>query len=599
MFRMSLFNKQIYVFLFAVLISVVFEFVYVNSLFSYLTRTTDYSKISLEQLTPVNIDIKDKIYSHEDPQFLYNLPSPSYIHGVIINFHGLSNQSNFQVFYSKKENSFSERRSSKVSVEQSQSSIFIPINSKAQFLRFDIGNSNENYFFDSIEINPNILDVLDFKLNFFRFFFFFLGFYVFLFIILHRKQFFVKKERVVLLQETKNYLKRMINELDINNIMFLSINACFILMLLISSFNMSTIGFGFGDFYNGLEDIFIYLRVVLIILFLIAIFKDFRKDLLVLFICFMSIFFFSYTTKENWMLFDLFFIPLFLKNYIHLKLFNNLYFYILIFITFLVVTLDYCNVLPHIIYNDSSRGINNIRYNLGFAHPNTLGCMLFLISCLFVIRKNNLKIPDFLFLILIAIFCYVIPNSITAALSVFLLSIICFIFNVIRNRISYSFKKIIFYLYILMFFSSVTVVYYVVFSETGKNIIESLPGSLWARFSLGLDAIDSYGFHLFGQPVQETGTIAFLQGTATSKFFVIDSTFFYLPIVLGIIPTIVFILLYLLSVKKIIDKENWYLLSVFLVVLFYSISENYIVTRFLFMFLFVNSLYVEKKDLDV
>lgn len=78
---------------------------------------------------------------------------------------------------------------------------------------------------------------------------------------------------------------------------------------------------------------------------------------------------------------------------------------------------------------------SNIRYGLGFTHPNTLGwAILELLCCNFYIHRNSIRRIDY-FLTFIAIpFLYLVPNSLSAVVGTIMLLLLMFIYDIINNR---------------------------------------------------------------------------------------------------------------------------------------------------------------------
>ena len=140
--------------------------------------------------------------------------------------------------------------------------------------------------------------------------------------------------------------------------------------------------------------------------------------------------------------------------------------------------------------------------------------------------------------------------------------------------------SVIIFAVLLLFFTAVIIaVYYVSLTGEFKEYIVRLPGTMWSRFSLGAEAYAKYGFSLFGQPYNPKYT--------NPGFFVVDCTCFYLPVFIGIIPSIVYLLLVYRAIWFSLRNSSFNLLLVQLLIFIYSVSE-YIVIYPLFMFIYFN-----------
>ena len=278
----------------------------------------------------------------------------------------------------------------------------------------------------------------------------------------------------------------------------------------------------------------------------------------------------SYITHKfsgSYFLFDLFFIPIFLSKIVDFNTIVKIFFYVIVIAVITTVFLDIYEVLPQKSFG--TRG-KFVRYNLGFAHPNSLGLMLMLLGMLFVLKVKKFTFDHLLVLVLLGIICVVVPNSYTSAYVLFMLAfVLCLI---IRFQI--------FVTLIVIFISIIVSVYFLSFSDYFKDYLHKLPGTLHSRFRLGAEAYIKYGLSIFGQPYSPKDTYP--------GYFIVDSTLFYLPVFIGIVPSIIYMLLVSRAVWLSIKCNNFVLLVVQFLIFIYSISE-YIVIYPLFMFAYFNS----------
>ena len=289
----------------------------------------------------------------------------------------------------------------------------------------------------------------------------------------------------------------------------------------------------------------------------------------------------SYITHKfsgSYFLFDLFFIPIFLSKIVDFNTIVKIFFYVIVFAVITAVILDIYEVLPQKSFG--TRG-KFVRYNLGFAHPNSLGLMLMLLGMLFVLKVKKLTFDHLLVLVLLGIICVVVPNSYTSAYVLFMLAfVLCLIIRFQNCNLTIATQRILFVTLIVIFISIIVSVYFLSFSDYFKDYLHKLPETLHCRFRFGAEAYIKYGLSIFGQPYSPKDTYP--------GYFIVDSTLFYLPVFIGIVPSIIYMLLVSRAVWMSVKYNNFVLLVVQFLIFIYSISE-YIVIYPFFMFAYFNS----------
>lgn len=293
-------------------------------------------------------------------------------------------------------------------------------------------------------------------------------------------------------------------------------------------------------------------------------------------IIFFALVFFVAACKKTWLVFDLLFIPLLFSDYIsERKVYKTVLYTILTGILLIFVLRYFSFFQTRDIYRN---GV--FRYSLGFSHPNALGFLIiicsFLISLLYY--KKHLYITLMLLTVLV-LFVYYIPNSVSSTLIIFLLMLSIVFSWLIENKLSLQRTKLIFALSLTFIFIEIVCIFYVVLQKAG---IGYLSGDVFktfvARIELANQAINEYGFSWLGQSVRSSNN---------SAFFVIDSAIFYLPIVVGLIPTAFFMWAFITALKKTLEKKAILLYCAQFLMFIYALSENYIITSHLSLFLFV------------
>lgn len=358
-------------------------------------------------------------------------------------------------------------------------------------------------------------------------------------------------------------------------IMTYGILAVFILLFIV---HRTTIPNGynlywFEPFTNGL-------RVTLFLFGVISCYGEGRWKLLICF-CYFILSYVTYKYGHSWVLFDLFFIPLFLSKKLNLNIVIDIFFYLILIGTIVTIMLDLSDCLPKFSINYYKE--KQIRYNLGFSHPNSLGLMIMLISMILVLKVKKMNFWCLGSLFALCSLCLILPKSYSSAVIIFCLSLFSvwkFIFQNFRFEVS---KRIIYVLAIGVITLVIIGTYVAAFTDVFKYVLNNLPQSLLSRFVFGEKAFTQFGLSVFGQDYHPVGTTAILNGADPSTYFVVDCLYFYLPIFVGIVPSLVYLLLFCRAAWISINSENYTLLFILTMISIYSVSE-FLVIFPLFMF---------------
>lgn len=347
----------------------------------------------------------------------------------------------------------------------------------------------------------------------------------------------------------------------ISPLMYLSLFVFILLQVFERSILSLELHAPFDKVYNLIRVIWI-----LIYLFKIILFRVEKREL----ICFFLFISFSYISKrinQSYFLYDCFFVPMFLASFVDIKKIIYLFFSIFIIGTLSIIILDFLGFFPKLV---SFRG-SDIRYNLGFCHPNSLGLMIMVIAMTYVIAIKKLKIFSTIFLLLLSLFCYKIPNSFSSTFSILLLTV-CTFLSTNRQVISF-FEKIkkVHFVVIFLFILFLLIIYLVGYYANNINFKLLFTGEIGARFILGYKGFIDVGLSLFGKTVNVD--------------YPIDSVYYFLPIYWGILPTIMYFGLYLFFVINAFSKKDYKLFLIQCIVLLYGISEAIIVSP-IFMFIY-------------
>lgn len=281
----------------------------------------------------------------------------------------------------------------------------------------------------------------------------------------------------------------------------------------------------------------------------------------------------KYTKTQ--LVFDLFFIPLFLCQFLNKEKF---YKFVLVSICSFFAIVLFLYFFGYIHDIDTFFRQNGMRrHTLGFAHPNSLGFCVLLFCFLYALIKSIFMIYDYFIYLLLAFFCYKVPNSITSASLILLLTLFVLLSNNILRKEQGKIVNFSILIFCLIFVSAVLfLTYYITFTETFKTYLQSMPGSIWARFELSRKGYDIFGFSILGKynefmemfvpNVQKFGPKA--------MWLILDCSYFFLPIIHGISVFLIFIGMLLWTIVRGVLFHKYLYTLIMLVIVVYGVSET-------------------------
>lgn len=338
----------------------------------------------------------------------------------------------------------------------------------------------------------------------------------------------------------------------------------------------STIAYIFSRF----QKICRFLLIILYFYFFIYKFFDRKKILFFATLSFLVCF-----SNKKWMVFDLLFIPLLLADFVSYKKILRISISALIAGSFCVIVLNSLGFFPKFEYY---RTIDVVRYSFGFAHPNRLGFVTIVIVGLIALLMYQRKLIINIVLILaVVLFCYFVPNSTTSSLTALLFFVAFSVSKVIPTSFVFYYKKFIFLITCVFLCGVIYLLYYIVINKSGWDFFNSkFFYTVLARLKLSYEAYNRYGFSLLGQSINFMGSVPRMMGE-NGRYFILDSLYFYAPIVIGLIPTFIFFAFYLFAMKTAIWRTNLFLYLILLSFLVYSFSEGFVISSCLCMPFFI------------
>lgn len=232
----------------------------------------------------------------------------------------------------------------------------------------------------------------------------------------------------------------------------------------------------------------------------------------------------------------------------------------------------------------------------GYVHPNIAAQVIMIIILLWLVEKGrNIKKRDYAIFELIVIFVFVVTKSRTATLIVAMAPIIIEITK--RIYVKKSHRKISVLLLqcsqlIMFFFTCITAM-----KLPDSNLLKILDLALSNRLFLNYYLLNKFPLKLFGQNVNLTesdvyNNIQNIYGAAVTC----DCTYTLSLIIMGLIPTVLFCLGYVLIIKKALKNNNYIILATCILLTAYAFCESQMVeiyNYFVYFYIFA------KDDMEI
>lgn len=314
------------------------------------------------------------------------------------------------------------------------------------------------------------------------------------------------------------------------------------------------VGFFFFNWYKKSRDYFLFCSCIVFIIFSFSLKK------------------YANTTFA----FDLFFIPLFLCRFLDKNCFyKSVLFAIFIFVIITILSYEFGLLKSAITFYRAKE----IRYTLGFSHPNGLGLCAFLITIYLSLYKDIVNFIYLFVFLALSYFCYKVPNSITSTVVIVVLAFCSICGNYLINfKISNRYNKVLLVFLLSLFVVLVILIYYVAFTFSFRDILKNFPGEILARFELGNKALfNVYGLSLFGKFNEIYADFIKFPNKADWSLWV-DCTYFYLPLYNGILASIFFLGMLFMTIARAVRNFEYKFVLIFFVVILYGISESSVIT---------------------
>lgn len=230
--------------------------------------------------------------------------------------------------------------------------------------------------------------------------------------------------------------------------------------------------------------------------------------------------------------------------------------------------------------------------SIGFVHPNIAAQVLTLVCLLWLANKEYINRTNYIIVALFAVMVFLITGSKTSTIVLLCTPAVIFISKKINNTFG---KYIITYsqIFIILFsYISARLL------ET-NSLIQRLDILFTDRIFLNYYLFNKFGVKLLGQNVVLADSSVY-NNIRDSYNWVItcDNTYVYALIVMGLIPTLIAAIGYIVLMKKAIYDKNHVLVAISVVLCVYSFCESQMIevySYFVYFYLFQSNHFYNKK----
>lgn len=214
--------------------------------------------------------------------------------------------------------------------------------------------------------------------------------------------------------------------------------------------------------------------------------------------------------------------------------------------------------------------------DLGFGHPNVTAQLIMIIILLWTSEKaGKLKPIHYIGIELGGLITFLLTDSKTSTIVILLIPLVMVFSEKIMSRTWYS--KVPKF---LMTYSQLLVILFTYLSarflET-SNMLKTLDLFFTNRLFLNYYVLNKFGIKLFGQNVtlrDNSGTIYNNIHGWYNWSVTCDCSYMVTLLVMGLIPTVIILIGYILLMKKAIKRHNYMIMSVALLLAIYSFCES-------------------------
>ncbi|WP_338658620.1 hypothetical protein [Paraclostridium sordellii] len=235
---------------------------------------------------------------------------------------------------------------------------------------------------------------------------------------------------------------------------------------------------------------------------------------------------------------------------------------------------------------------DKVRYALGMIHPNTFYIYYFVCISAYLYTQENITNLKRLIILLISYYIYNLTDSRTG-----FTMIICLIFIDYLLCKSYIINNKFFRVIIINLFSILTLIsyFFTIFFNPMNPVFKFLDSVLSHRINLMKKFYDIYGINIWGNLVQYK---SIENGIIVNEHMILDNTYMYLLIDMGIIFTVLICILYYKLLKQLFKMNLNKEISIIVIYIIFAFSERLTLLQYNFsilMFFYLINFNIKKR----
>lgn len=261
----------------------------------------------------------------------------------------------------------------------------------------------------------------------------------------------------------------------------------------------------------------------------------------------------------------------------------------------IIVVLAILKIIPNRIFDRSNSDVK--RYSIGFKYATYPALFVWYLTMLYLyVKTNKIKLFEYILLITINIIMYIVTNSRNELIFSFLIIFISIVYNKFKMNKT---KKIVSYFakYSIIIFTVISILCMVLYNPK-NNIWKKMNTLASGRLRLSNECMKEYDIKLFGNKMEWIGLSEIYEGeNEESDFFYVDNSYINILYNYGVIFLILVMYSYYYIITKEIEKENYFLISILLVIIMHSFIDPQLVkiAYNIFILLFVQIIFDKKQ----
>ena len=280
---------------------------------------------------------------------------------------------------------------------------------------------------------------------------------------------------------------------------------------------------------------------------------------------------------------------------IELEKCTKIYFILIsVLLTFTVIC-SKIGIIENLIYYRNNT--QTYRQSFGIIYPtNFAAYLVYLILAYVYIRKDKLKVIDYLIFILCMYISYHYCDARLDSITIILISIFCIFKNVIQKCLNNSKIVRLIFEYLFLICASLTIFFTLNYNSTSK-FYQSIDHAFSGRLSIGHNMINEYGISLFGQNIILNGWGGKTEYSYDYVYNYIDSSYIRILLLYGIIIFIFAVIGNIYIAKKAIKKNDIYLIIILSIISINSIvAQHYMDFSYNFLLIIYLSKYLKSEN---